>query len=426
MYNAAGKKVQVKRKSKLLATVEDDLVERVQKYKSRRDRTYDNDDSNGEEDDQDDDPSNKSGAIKYVDTKGNTTTLMPNQRFSNYKNVFTNLLDTKPVVTMYSIVSMCISFDSTRAITVTKANDQEYWIKMYDLNNGDLTFEEKVGGSPEQYIKLKEVEQNSSGTAYAAVYNDDGKFRLRTFKKVTRTEEQIEENEFKINEALGLDDYTMCNNDFPDPNIICCFVDDDTIFVALFHNYSRTHYHFLYDAKNKCILENKEPVKEEIECTKKNFPYKCFYNEDKKEIYCFYRQGMAYTISLDPENLHESLSDYRYERMTDLDLGQMVLFQGEALIARSSSRVLFFKQETDKVTKERAWKKYHEIRVRGFIYFIKGNIRIQVTTDELIYFYLINQETFMPELENCMYNYMGCNQMMFGRRVRYGISYKTN
>ena len=25
-----------------------------------------------------------------------------------------------------------------------------------------------------------------------------------------------------------------------------------------------------------------------------------------------------------------------------------------------------------------------------------------------------------------MYNYMGCNQMMFGRRVRYGISYKTN
>ena len=175
---------------------------------------------------------------------------------------------------------------------------------------------------------------------------------------------------------MGLDDYTMCNNDFPDPNIICCFVDDDTIFVALFHNYSRTHYHFLYDAKNKCILENKEPVKMEIDCTKKNFPYKCFHNEDKKQIYCFYRQGMAFTIQLDPEDLHQSLSDYRYERMTDLDLGQMVLFQGEALIARSSSRVLFFKQETDKVTMQKSWKKYHEIRVRGFIYFIKGNIRI--------------------------------------------------
>ena len=112
--------------------------------------------------------------------------------------------------------------------------------------------------------------------------------------------------------------------------------------------------------------------------------------------------------------------------MTELDLGQMVLFQGEALITRSSSRVLFFKQETDLTTKETSWQKYHELRVRGFIFFIKGNIRIQVTTEQLIYFYLINQETFMPELENCMYNYMGCNQMMFGRRVRYGISYKTN
>lgn len=32
----------------------------------------------------------------------------------------------------------------------------------------------------------------------------------------------------------------------------------------------------------------------------------------------------------------------------------------------------------------------------------------------------------MPTLENVMQNYMGCNQMMFGRRVRFGITYKTN
>ena len=32
----------------------------------------------------------------------------------------------------------------------------------------------------------------------------------------------------------------------------------------------------------------------------------------------------------------------------------------------------------------------------------------------------------MPNLENVMYNYMCCNQMMFGSRVRYGISYKQN
>ena len=38
--------------------------------------------------------------------------------------------------------------------------------------------------------------------------------------------------------------------------------------------------------------------------------------------------------------------------------------------------------------------------------------------------YLIDKETYMPNLENVMYNYMGCNQMMFGSKVRYGIAYK--
>lgn len=78
------------------------------------------------------------------------------------------------------------------------------------------------------------------------------------------------------------------------------------------------------------------------------------------------------------------------------------------------------------MTKIETWQLFHTIKERGFIYYIKGNIRIQVTTEKLVYFYIINKETFMPELENVMYNYMGCTQMMFGKRVRYGITYKTN
>ena len=30
----------------------------------------------------------------------------------------------------------------------------------------------------------------------------------------------------------------------------------------------------------------------------------------------------------------------------------------------------------------------------------------------------------MPELENVMYNYMGCTQMMYGRRVKFCVTYK--
>ena len=39
----------------------------------------------------------------------------------------------------------------------------------------------------------------------------------------------------------------------------------------------------------------------------------------------------------------------------------------------------------------------------------KGNIRIQITTPDVIYFYLIDKNTYMPQLQNAMYNYMGCN-----------------
>lgn len=63
-------------------------------------------------------------------------------RFAYYKDIFTNLLRQTTVITKYPIVTMAISFDSTRAITVTKKDDKESYIKMYDLNTCELTFEE--------------------------------------------------------------------------------------------------------------------------------------------------------------------------------------------------------------------------------------------------------------------------------------------
>ena len=109
-----------------------------------------------------------------------------------------------------------------------------------------------------------------------------------------------------------------------------------------------------------------------------------------------------------------------------MDLGQLYLINNKALVARSSSRILFFKMVKDMDTGIRKWIHYETIDTRGNIYFIKGNVRIQVTTDDMIYFYFIDQKTFVPQLDNVMFNFMGCNQMMFGSRVRYGITYKSN
>ena len=104
----------------------------------------------------------------------------------------------------------------------------------------------------------------------------------------------------------------------------------------------------------------------------------------------------------------------------------MYIFRDKALIVRSSSYILFFKQMQDDMTGQYSWKQYHELKIRGTIYYIKGNKRIQITTDEKIYFYLIDPETFEPILENTIWNYMKCNQMMFGQYVRYCITYKYN
>ena len=42
------------------------------------------------------------------------------------------------------------------------------------------------------------------------------------------------------------------------------------------------------------------------------------------------------------------------------------------------------------------WNNYHTIDCRGQIYFIKGNIRMQIISEKFIYFYLIDEETLMP------------------------------
>lgn len=77
--------------------------------------------------------------------------------------LFSNLTKHKALPTMYAIVSVVISYDSTRAITTTKKDDREFWVKMYDLETYEVTFEEQIGGLETDFIRLKEVEQNATG-----------------------------------------------------------------------------------------------------------------------------------------------------------------------------------------------------------------------------------------------------------------------
>ena len=82
----------------------------------------------------------------------------PNPQFKNYKDIFSNLMKETNISTMYPITDCIITYDSTRAIVVMKRNDKEYFVKMYGLESYKLTFEERIGGEENDYIKMKEVE----------------------------------------------------------------------------------------------------------------------------------------------------------------------------------------------------------------------------------------------------------------------------
>ena len=120
---------------------------------------------------------------------------------------------------------------------------------MYDLKNNDhkLVFEEKVGGGEDQYIKLKEVEQNEDGNRFALVYYDHGKFRRRTFGLDSRSEDEIKRNEVEFNSIIGIEDNTMAITGFPDPFINCCFIHDEKLYIALMNTETCIHYHFFWD-----------------------------------------------------------------------------------------------------------------------------------------------------------------------------------
>ena len=198
--------------------------------------------------------------------------------------------------------------------------------------------------------------------------------------------------------------------------VTACFIQNDDLYFSVYHRYESIQKSFIYSWKEDKIISEIGEMKLDG-ATKTNFPIKSFYNCLDNEIYTFYRQGHAVERSsiLENTNLHQ-------EKISNADLGQMFIVFDKALIVRSSNSMLFFKKDEE----EGKWKQYHKIdNTRGNIFFIRGNIRIQITTETKIYFYLIDKETFEPELENVMYNFINCSSLMFGSRVRYGIAFKA-
>jgi hypothetical protein len=82
-----------------------------------------------------------------------------------------------------------------------------------------------------------------------------------------------------------------------------------------------------------------------MECNKKNFPQKCFFNHEMNEVFSFYRQGQSFRIPVkDRKNEdNDGKKDFYEQKIHDKDLGIMFMLYEEALVVRCSSQILFFK-----------------------------------------------------------------------------------
>ena len=94
-----------------------------------------------------------------------------------------------------------------------------------------------------------------------------------------------------------------------------------------------------------------------------NFPQQSYYDSFQQNVNCFYRQGNCITVDLK----NYSTEGFKEQKMTNLDLGQLFLYQNEVLITRSSQQILFFRRMYDKKENVKNWQQYHSFQSKGLV-----------------------------------------------------------
>ena len=84
--------------------------------------------------------------------------IKPNPRFKYFNDAFSGLTRSKNVKTKYPIIDCIMTYNSKSAITITKKDDRMHIINQYSLETYEMTFEEILGGKPDSYIKVSQIE----------------------------------------------------------------------------------------------------------------------------------------------------------------------------------------------------------------------------------------------------------------------------
>lgn len=125
--------------------------------------------------------------IKFLNTGGEHVTMKTHPRFKNYRALFKNLLKQSDIELLHPIITMLISKDSTRTLSLSRKDETTWFIQQHDLESQEEMFKEMIGGSQNDFIKCKDIIQNSQGNLFALPYNNDGVFKIRIFGRENRS-----------------------------------------------------------------------------------------------------------------------------------------------------------------------------------------------------------------------------------------------
>ena len=334
-----------------------------------------------------------------------------NQHFSDHSKTFRDLTIKEVIDTNEDIVVTCIIDEySTRAVVLLKVSDEELRVNQYELSSKKLLSSIEIKG---EYIKANIIQQNSAGDQFLIAYIDNGVFHLLVidYDKILI--------DFNVNEHFNIDNHTIPIAGIFNPFAITTYMEDENVvFYCFYHRKTKMNYHFTFNIKENKV--NSELHKSQAPGTNKNFPQQCFLNTENNQINCFFRQGLALDIEMD------DLSKHRYQNISDRDMGQMILWNSECLITRSSTVVQFYKQVWDAKEKYYEWDCVSEIESTGFISSNRKGNNFYITEDEFIYFYTIDGDTLKPTLQNVMFNFMQCSILIIGEQGRFALTYKAN
>lgn len=122
------------------------------------------------------------------------------------------------------------------------------------------------------------------------------------------------------------------------------------------------------------------------------------------------------------------------EELTHKNFGSAYFYNNDILITKSSGQFLFFKiyeiYEKDKfgqsVNVGTKWNQYHSIDIQGTASLLNGSNQLQICSSNLVYFYEIEPETYIPKHVGTMFNFINCSYFFIGLLDQRCLTYKNN